>query len=227
MILSSPPRLKSPNKAKINLRPTTPPLSPSKSVLRSPSKKHRIPPSPHRSSVDAFWSQEVVNDWNEQYSPKKALKSPSKYRFNSVFLGEDEDDLSPSTSLPRSPVKSPAKKGKETVSKRKAFDNKKHDLATSFLAEIDRTIAGGQVSALAQSTGGIKLVWSKKLTSTAGRANWRREVLRSKGLDGSVSTITHCNHASIELAEKIIDDEGMQVLFFQRYNEITDFKIVS
>ena len=81
-------------------------------------------------------------------------------------------------------------------------------MATSFLAEVDQTITGGQVSALAELTGGIKLIWSKKLTSTAGRANWRREAVRSKSADGTVSTTSHRHHASIELAEKVIDDEG-------------------
>ena len=84
-------------------------------------------------------------------------------------------------------------------------------MATSFLAEVDQTIAGGQVSALAESTGRIKLVWSKKLTSTAGRANWRREAVRSKSAGGTVSTTSHRHHASIELAEKVIDDEGIRI----------------
>ena len=206
---SSPPRLKSPHKLKNDLRPHTPPLDPSKIVFQSPSKSNRIPPSPHRPSIDAFWSQQVINDWNEQYSPKKTLKTPRKFRFQSV--DEDNEELSPSESSHRSPLRSPAKKDKEAVLLRKAFDDRKHELATSFLAEVDQTIAGGQVSALAESTGGIKLIWSKKLTSTAGRANWRREAVHSKNADGTVSTTSHRHHASIELAEKVIDDEGTRI----------------
>lgn len=204
---SSPPRSKSPEKSKDARRPVTPPSNPSKSILQSPSKKHRIPPTPHRPSIDAFWSQEVINDWNEQYSPKKKLKSPRKFRLHSV--DDDEDELSPSESPRRSPAKSPAKKDKEAVLRQKAFDEKKQQLATSFLAEVDQTVAQGQVAALAESTGGIKIIWSKKLSSTAGRANWRREHIRSKNADGTVSTTTQRHHASIELAEKVIDDKGM------------------
>ena len=61
---------------------------------------------------------------------------------------------------------------------------------------------------MSQSTGGIQVIWSKKLCSTAGRANWRREAIRSKDADGLVSNVTHRHYASIELAEKVIDDEG-------------------
>jgi hypothetical protein len=175
--------------------------------LQSPSKKHRIPPTPHRPSIDAFWSQEVINDWNEQYSPRKVLQTPRK--LGGYSLLEDEDELSPSESPRRSPVKILSEKTKDAVLRRKVFDENKHALASSFLAEVDHTVAQGQVAALAGSTGGIKIIWSKKLSSTAGRANWRREHILSKNADGIVSTTSYRHHASIELAEKVIDDEGM------------------
>ena len=105
-------------------------------------------------------------------------------------------------------MKSPARKDRKVVAQRKLFDDTKHDLATTFLAEVDQTITNGKLASMADSTGGIQIIWSKKLSSTAGRANWRREVIRSKNADGYVSDITHRHHASIELAEKVIDDEG-------------------
>ncbi|PWY94393.1 hypothetical protein BO94DRAFT_563051 [Aspergillus sclerotioniger CBS 115572] len=50
----------------------TPPSSPSKRCLPSPTKSRvHIPPTPHRESVDAFWSQETTNNWVDQYSPCK------------------------------------------------------------------------------------------------------------------------------------------------------------
>ena len=61
---------------------------------------------------------------------------------------------------------------------------------------------------MAESTGGIQIIWSKKLCSTAGRANWRRETIRTKNADGSAPNTLYRHHASIELAEKVIDDEG-------------------
>lgn len=105
-------------------------------------------------------------------------------------------------------MKSPAKKDKKIIERRKLFDDRKHGLATAFLAEVDQTITNGQVASMAHSTGGIQIIWSKKLSSTAGRANWRREAIRSKVTDGLESSTTCRHHAFIELAEKVIDDEG-------------------
>lgn len=107
-------------------------------------------------------------------------------------------------------MKSPSKKDKKALALLKEFNERKHELATSFLTEVDRTVGHGQVAALAESTGGIKIIWSKKLSSTAGRANWKRETVRSKTASETVSATTHRHHASIELAEKVIDDEGKQ-----------------
>ena len=105
-------------------------------------------------------------------------------------------------------MKSPATRHKKVIEQRKLFDDRKHELATAFLAEIDQKITNGQVASMAQSTGGIQIIWSNKLSSTAGRANWRREAIPSKNADGFVSNTTHRHHASIELAEKVIDDDG-------------------
>ena len=104
-------------------------------------------------------------------------------------------------------MKSP-KKDKQAIKQRKMFEEEKQKLATLFLEEIDETINHGKVADLASPTGGIKIIWSKKLNSTAGRANWRREALRSKNADGTVTTTSYRHHASIELAEKVINDEG-------------------
>jgi hypothetical protein len=71
---------------------------------------------------------------------------------------------------------------------------------------LDLEIAQGRVSELARETGGVKLVWQKKLNSTAGRALWKREGIITKHSDGSVDK-AYKHHASIELAEKVIDDK--------------------
>ena len=122
-------------------------------------------------------------------------------------MDEDEYLLHPQP-INKIPSKSPAKTDKTTLEQRKLFKERKGELAIAFLAEIDRTITSGQVASMADSTGGIRIIWSKKLSSTAGRANWRREIIRSKNADGFVSNTFHRHHASIELAEKVIDDEG-------------------
>ena len=108
-------------------------------------------------------------------------------------------------------MKSPAKRDKKIIEQRKLFDNQKHKLATDFLAEVDEILTNGQLASMAHLTGGIQIIWSKKLSSTAGRANWRREAICSKNADGTVSNTTHRHHASIELAEKVIDSEGGQL----------------
>ena len=209
-LASSPPRSRSPHRRKDSERPLTPPCSPPKPDLQSPSKRfHRIPPSPHRPSIDAFWSQEVINDWNDQHSPRKA-RSPRK--LFSVHEDDDEAYLSPSISPRKSPTKTPAKRDEAAIERKKAFDEKKDQFAIDFLKELDEKVADGRVAVLAESAGGIKVIWSKKLNSTAGRANWKRETLVSRGSEG-VSTKIYRHHASIELAEKVIDDEGMASIF--------------
>jgi predicted SprT family Zn-dependent metalloprotease len=168
--------------------------------LQSPSKaKTRIPTPPNRPSLDAFWNANTVNDWNEQHSPKKILKSPRKLKFL-----QDDSQQSP-TSSPRK-LQSPFKRTKAELEAKKTFETTKHGIAEDFLAELDTVVTHGKVGELAASTGGVRFIWNKTLNSTAGRANWRRETIKTRHTDGT-STTTHKHHASIELAEKVIDDE--------------------
>jgi predicted SprT family Zn-dependent metalloprotease len=197
----SPPRLATRPKQRTPERPvTTPPASPSKSKLVSPSKtKTRIPTPPMRQSLDAFWSPNEVNEWNDKHSPRKAIGSPKK----NPFLPSSE-----STSPTSSPKKSsPTKRTSAEVQAKKDFAARKHALAESFLSELDQTITSGQIAVLSASTGGVRLIWSKTLNSTAGRANWRRETTKTRASPTSPATVTQKHHASIELAEKVIDDE--------------------
>lgn len=95
-------------------------------------------------------------------------------------------------------------------------------MAENFLRELDEKITGGKIAEMAASTGGVKIIWSKKLNTTAGRANWKRETIRpqptlpsfsssSAATSSSASStaapkLTYRHHASIELASKVIDD---------------------
>ncbi|KAF3033812.1 hypothetical protein E8E12_003273 [Didymella heteroderae] len=230
----TPTKKRSPCKAPPVTRPATPPLaSSSPTKLVSPSKKKPlIPKAPDlRPSLDAFWNPEVVNDWNDRHSPAKKLVSPKKQQWREditkMMGGMDIEDGSSSDSAYNSPVTSPKKKSskprpakkessaseatvKQVRAQRKDFADRKHDIATSFLAELDTTIAAGRVGALSATTGGIQLLWSKTLKTTAGRANWRREVIRIKtspaGAPPAFRTESR-HHCSIELAAKVIDDE--------------------
>ncbi|TLS24585.1 hypothetical protein PpBr36_08273 [Pyricularia pennisetigena] len=183
-----------------SVRPSTPPSTPPKSRpkgLVSPTKKlTKIPMTPHGPTTDAFWSQEFNDDWNEQHSPKKLFQPPP---------------------LP-SPTKSSPTKKEQAVQReaKKSFEASKHEIANKFLRELDQVITEGRLTKLSESTGGIKLQWTKTLNTTAGRANWRRETIQRKhsrpaaGAHGSaeIVTTTECrHHATIELADKVIDSE--------------------
>ena len=179
---------------KFSTPPGTPIIKPIK--LKSPTKKFpTIPKSPHRPSMDSFWNSEVINDWNDHYSPQKPLKT----------FQLDDKDLKEGTLL-FSPKKSPVKQDRIAKDAKKAFSERKHVLAESFLVELDEVLTQGQISKLSASTGGVKIIWSKKLNTTAGRANWKRETMKTTNTEGT-SGVTHRHHASIELAEKVIDDE--------------------
>lgn len=185
----------------------TPPSSPSKPKLQSPSKRLRIPPSPHRPSVDAFWSNEVVNEWNDKHSPTKEIKITREPSVCSI--SDDDDDFKSYSSFPTQALPlSPSKKNQPEIQRRKMFNAKKHELATSFLHQLDQTITNNQINALALSAGGVKIVWSNKLQSTAGRAHWKEEPIFSESLDGARVRTGCRHHAKIELAEKVIDNEG-------------------
>ncbi|KAI9723587.1 MAG: hypothetical protein M1812_000887 [Candelaria pacifica] len=213
----------------------TPPPSPScwtrrTLALGSPSKQLRIPPSPHRPSIDAFWSQTVINEWNDQYSPMKTPNSPH-IKGHHLVTSRDEESCS-FTGSPRkhTPI-SPPKKDSKASKAKKAFNFQKHDLAKAFLKELDDTVTGGKVALMAASAGGIHIIWSKKLNSTAGRANWKKEYLRTRDEDGmnaqeESGLTTHRHIASIELAEKVIDNEDRLInVIAHEYCHLANFMI--
>lgn len=98
-------------------------------------------------------------------------------------------------------VPSPAK------GRKSPFEGMKESLAEEFLRQLDSTITEGKIAELAESTGGVKLLWTKSLNTTAGRANWKKETVRTTAADGAEINVQHNHHASIELAEKVIDSE--------------------
>jgi predicted SprT family Zn-dependent metalloprotease len=230
----TPTKLRSPCKAPPLSRPSTPPLAPaSPSKLVSPSKRRPVIPKAAdldgRPSLDAFWNPVAVNEWTDRHSPAKPLVSPKKqhWREDIVKMMEgvaledsgDEGYESPTTSPKKKPAsRGPTKKKaaepeatpnvKAIRAQRKVFSEQKHAIAEAFLVELDTTISQGRIAALSKLTGGIKLVWSKTLKTTAGRANWRREQIRIKtGPLPADIRVEIRHHCSIELAEKVIDDE--------------------
>lgn len=183
-----------------------------------------------RPSLDAFWNPEVVNEWNDRHLYAKPLVSPKKQQWRDDITkvmggmdlqgpsSSDEAYVNPSTSPKKKHSQSlPTKKDsrdsstptlKEIRAQKKEFAERKHDIAISFLAELDSKICSGTISKLSSTTGGIKLIWSKTLKTTAGRANWRREVIRLRTSSEPLTYTTEIrHHCSIELASKVIDDE--------------------
>ena len=79
------------------------------------------------------------------------------------------------------------------------------------MADLDTNITSSKLSTLSATTGGVRIIWSKTLRSTAGRANWRRTVVKASGSPvkgASVPEGSKVQHyASIELATKVIDCE--------------------
>lgn len=182
--------------------------------------------------MDTFWDQEFIDEWNDEHSPKKQLLPPTAAK--PPQSDNDSNNNSPNkkkaskSSSSSSPQKSKSKTSEAAAQRaaKKAFAQAKHEAAERFLRELDERVAEGRLSALAASTGGIRIEWSNKLNTTAGRANWKRETIRSKTAAAAVETppmssstaaaatttpepaaVQYRHHASIELAEKVIDDE--------------------
>lgn len=157
--------------------------------------------------VNCFHGQEVNSQLDPQSPPRKA-----QTLIRTKGLASDSELFE--IAKPPSPImrqdlltKGPDERDLKKTQQKRSFDKEKHSLGALFLKDIDLKINNGKLEALAASTGGIKLIWSKKLTSTAGRANWRREIVQSPNPNQYIST-AYRHHASIELAEKIIDGEG-------------------
>jgi predicted SprT family Zn-dependent metalloprotease len=174
------------NKEEEVARFTTPSPSPKaeRRGLTSPKKIQHIPMTPHRPSMDEFWNQEVVNDWNDEHSPRKAPKSQPKK--------PSSDDQS----------KVMAAQARLDRAAKKEFNAQKDKLARDFLFELDNKLTGGQISKMAGNTGGVQIVWSKTLNTTAGQALWKG--LKIDDHD-DVQDLVH--QATIELAEKVITDK--------------------
>ncbi|KAM0249361.1 hypothetical protein ACHAQJ_009077 [Trichoderma viride] len=149
--------------------------------LVSPREGFHIKEIPRELDSNIVRNQESDNDTDEPHISSKPAPTKSKV---------------PKTTSPKKQTK-------------KSFDAKKDQLATDFLRQLDAQITHGKIGELTESTGGVKIVWSKTLKTTAGRANWKRETVVSKHTkdNASMEVKQYRHHSSIELAEKVIDDE--------------------
>ena len=184
-------------------------ISPTKRKQRQQNQHHQqCPRSPsaseYRENGDNFWRQSLVNEWNDFYSPDKRTLSPKKLALgdqHSAFKLPDSDNRA------HEKISLNIETDKESAGQKKLFRATKHATAETFLAEVDQEVTGGLIADLTRTTGGVKLIWSKKLLSTAGRAHWKRIKPKIENNCGDVTT-SEQHYASIELAEKVIDNDN-------------------
>ena len=170
--------------------------------LISTEKLGKIPKTPHRPSSDLFWSKELADDWNDHHSPLKVIGAEKAQDSMPKVT-----DASAARSAPTTRAGIPAVEAKAEKLARKTFEKNKEALASSFLKLLDHEITRGELAKLSASTGGVRLIWTKSLNTTAGRANWKRETIRVAAASGGPQK-HHKHHASIELASKVITTES-------------------
>ena len=115
-----------------------------------------------------------------------------------------EQQKDPQKLLPQAPEVPVTRSPRTIEQRRKLFQLRKQKVAKSFLAELDRKITNGQISKLTASAGGVKIVWNRRLRTTAGRARLRRKVLT----DTQSPHRRYHNDAVIELADRLVNDEN-------------------
>ena len=184
-------------------------ISPTKRKQQQQQQQQQQHPRIHsasefRESGETFWRQSFINQWNDSYSPDKKILSPKK------FISDEQHDFS---KLPNFSGRGQEKNSvivkpdREAARQKKLFRVTKQKTAEAFLAEVDQEVTGGRIGELCRNTGGVNLIWSKKLVSTAGRAQWKRIKPKTENSNHEVST-SEQHYASIELAEKVIDNDN-------------------
>lgn len=98
------------------------------------------------------------------------------------------------------------KQNRKEIESKRLFKKEKHEIAQAFLAQLECKVGSGLISKWTASTGGIQIVWSKRLRTTAGRALVRRRRVQRDSCPGEKSTTGYT--ATIELSEKVLDNEG-------------------
>lgn len=195
--------------------------SPRKALLISPRKQL---------NVFGVWQEDVVQSRRDEIGD---IADAVVDNDPAIDESEFDDDLpspcaSPTKSARRAQPTAAAKdraaraeqkrlanEKKTKAALKKKFDTEKDQMARDLIAALDRYVCDGKIADLTASTGGVKIVWSKTLRQTAGRANWQRIVRKNpttspvKNFDvGRVDALKGCetrHTASIELAEKIVD----------------------
>jgi hypothetical protein len=146
------------------------------------------------------------NDSNPQRSPRKQTSTvdkptvpsssarfiyPLSIQTESSRFWDKQDHTTSSTSTLANHSKA-----------KKAFLQVREQLALDLVREIDDKVMGGELSTSTTTTGGVKLMWSTRLRTAAGRAHWTK--IKSHPL-GDQAKDQH--NLKIELSTKIITNE--------------------
>jgi len=91
----------------------------------------------------------------------------------------------------------------QTRKEKKAFEQKREQLARSLVKEIDDKVMEGKLAASTAATGGIKLIWCGRLRSAAGNAHWTP----ARGVPAHNGITQH--NLRIKLSPSILIDEGI------------------
>jgi predicted SprT family Zn-dependent metalloprotease len=182
------------------------PITPKKTLPRSPLKAPAIPPSPWKPEHNEFWDAEVQNAWVDKHSPPKRRNPAGAAATTTTQLVLEAAGDKKKEQLKKRYGTSPAKR-----QAKKAFDEVKEALAAGFLAALDARITDGQLGRLTAATGGVRLQWSATLQSTAGRAHWRcKEVTTTTQQQEparKTTTRERRHEAWIDLASKVLTNE--------------------
>ncbi|KAI5925629.1 SprT-like family-domain-containing protein [Camillea tinctor] len=196
------------------------PSTPTKTKL-PPSKCPGIPESPWKPENLEFWDPEVNFAWIDKHSPPKRNNPDGKKKLD---LTGGKMDNNTKVEIKRRYGNSPEKRDAK-----KAFEAIKESLARDFLQELDERITNGRLAQMTEATGGLRIVWSNTLLTTAGRAHWKCKTVttttssRNKGALGTdgvptatnastttatatttTTTTQHQHQAFIELASKVL-----------------------
>lgn len=159
-----------------------------------------MPPLPHRLGCDPFQDHSKASACVCAHLPKKRPGSKK--------------------TTPKGAKKAKSKKEEEkrkeearaSRAAKKAFNEKKQALAEEFLKKVDKKVGKGRVEKALEENGPVRIVWTKLLRTAAGTARWR--VDRYEDPEGKIYKVE--NFATVELSDRIIDNECMPLSILPR-----------
>lgn len=166
-----------PRRPPVKLLPSTP-KTPARPQARPPQPPKTAPPKKHTDKTARHPLSNIIDftDSPEQVRPSSAPTTTIKSR-----------------PLPPKAAAKPHRSQGDGPLTGRAFVLRRDALAASLVASLDSTVFSHRLPP------SLRIIWSKRLNTTAGRASWRR----TKDSAGQVVGTS----AEVELATKVVDDE--------------------